>query len=103
MASRMLTQAGIDCALCSDAHDMMRKLQQGAAGLLLVEEVLTEETFVLLEDYIRQQPEWTDIPILILTYNGADSPVLKADLPRLGKVSLLAQPARQTAFNSEPK
>ena len=42
MASRMLTQAGIECALCSDAHDMMQKLQQGAAGLLLVEEVLTE-------------------------------------------------------------
>lgn len=103
MASRMLTQAGIDCALCSDAHDMMRKLQQGAAGLLLVEEVLTEETFVLLEDYIRQQPDWSDIPVLILTYHGADSPALKAELPRLGKVSLLERPVRTTAFISAAK
>lgn len=103
MASRMLTQAGIECALCSDAHDMMHKLQQGAAGLLLVEEVLTEETFALLEDYIQHQPDWSDIPILILTYHGADSPALKAELPRLGKVSLLERPVRTTAFLSAAK
>src|SRR5690606_4135763 len=103
IASRVLTQAGINCVLCLDAHDMMRKLQQGAAGLLLVEEVLTEEALALLEDYIRHQPDWSDIPVLILTYHGADSPTLKAELPRLGKVSLLERPVRTTAFISAVK
>src|SRR5690606_32965666 len=75
----------------------------GAAGLLLVEEVLTEEALALLEDYIRHQPDWSDIPVLILTYHGADSPTLKAELPRLGKVSLLERPVRTTAFISAAK
>lgn len=103
MASRVLAQAGIDCALCLNVHDMMHKLREGAAGLLLVEEVLSEETIALLEDHIRHQPNWSDIPILILTYHGADSPTLVDVLPRLGKVSLLERPVRTTAFVSAVK
>jgi len=103
MACKVLTESGIDCSVCTDEHDLLRQLEQGAAALLTVEEILSEETVELLEGFLRKQPEWSDLPILILTYHGADSPAIGEVIPRLGKVSLLERPVRTSAFTSAIK
>ncbi|HEU4709057.1 MAG TPA: EAL domain-containing protein, partial [Methylophilaceae bacterium] len=100
MASKVLTQADIDCVLCKDTDDLMRNLEAGAAAILLVEEVLSDITVARIEDYLSQQPDWSDLSIMILAFHGADSTHLKEILPRLGKVTLLERPVRTTAFIS---
>ena len=103
MASKVLSQAGIDCTLCEDTDDLLLKLAEGAGAILLVEEVLTVETVARLESYLTHQPDWSDLPILILTLHGADTPRLKQVLPRLGKVTPLERPVRTTTFVSAVK
>ena len=103
MASKVLGQAGIDCTLCANTDDLMHKLDEGAAAILAVEEVLTEDTVARLENYLNHQPDWSDIPILILTLHGADTPHLKQVLPKLGKVTPLERPVRTTTFVSAVK
>jgi|GEM_PF-5960182 len=103
MACKVLTQSGIDCTVCADEDDLLHQLEQGAAALLTVEEVLSEQTVDMLEGFLVKQPEWSDLPIMILTYHGADSPSLSEVLPRLGKVSLLERPVRTSAFTSAVK
>lgn len=103
MASKVLSHAGIDCSLCRDTEDLMQKLDEGAAAILAVEEVLTADTVTRLEDYLTHQPDWSDIPILILTFHGADTTHLKQVLPRLGKVTPLERPVRTTTFVSAAK
>jgi len=103
MASKVLGQAGIDCTLCANIDDLMDRLGEGAAAILAVEEVLTEDTVARIENYLTHQPDWSDIPILILTLHGADTPQLKQVLPRLGKVTPLERPVRTTTFVSAVK
>lgn len=100
MASKVLAQAGLDCTLCPNTDDLMHRLDEGAAAVLVVEEVLDEDTVARLEDYLTHQPDWSDIPILILTFHGADTPHIKQILPKLGKVTLLERPVRTTTFTS---
>jgi len=79
---------------------LMAELEQGAGVLLLAEEVLTQETLFLLEKYLTDQPNWSDLPILVLTFHGAHSPALNPWSQRLGKATLLERPVRTAALIS---
>lgn len=103
MASRVLAESNIRCTVCSDEIELMAHLEQGVAALLLVEEILSDDVVDLLEDYLLRQPEWSDLPILVLAFHGADSPHLKEILPRLGKVTLLERPVRTASLISSAK
>lgn len=100
VASRVLTDVHIDCTICKDGPDLLAELERGAGALLLAEEVLCQETFGLLEKYIHDQPNWSDLPILILTFHGAHSPALNQWNQRLGKATLLERPVRTAALVS---
>jgi diguanylate cyclase (GGDEF)-like protein/PAS domain S-box-containing protein len=93
-ASRVLLGTGIDCLVCADARQMMEELARGAGGLLLAEEVLVGETLQCLSDAVSAQPKWSDLPILVLTFNGADSPLVHRLLQQLGNIQLLERPVR---------
>ena len=49
---------------------------------------------------MARQPPWSDLPVLVLTYQGADSPEVSDALAMLGNVTLLERPVRVTALES---
>lgn len=100
VAHRVLADQDIDSAICKDGPTLLTELARGAGALLLAEEVLTPETLGLLEEYIQCQPNWSDLPILILTFHGAHSPSLNQWSQRLGKATLLERPVRTAALLS---
>lgn len=100
MACRVLKDAMIYCVVCEDIQSLMTELDRGAGALLLAEEVLTQAALELLADFIVTQPNWSDLPIMILTYPGANSNVLNQWTPRLGKTTLLERPVRIAALLS---
>lgn len=97
---RVLTDSHIQCGICADIHSLIMELKHGAGAVLVVEEVLTQEALMLLEKYIIEQPTWSDLPILILTLYGAQSPVLSPWVQRLGKATLLERPVRTAVLIS---
>ena len=100
IACRILKNAQIDCWICDDVGEMVEELSRGLGALLIAEEVLTTEALTLIENYFLHQPAWSDIPILILTYYGANSPILTQWMPRLGKTTLLERPVRTASLIS---
>ncbi len=97
-ACRVLLAAGIDCLVCTQATQMLEELAHGAGGLLLAEEVLVGDTLPRLSEAISAQPKWSDLPILILTLHGADSPLIRRLLQDLGNIQLIERPVRVAAL-----
>ena len=100
IASRVLRDADIHCMVCHDLTELINELERGAGALLLVEEVLTPEALLFLERYVETQPDWSDLSTLVLTYHGANSPLVSDWTERIGNVTLMERPVRTAALIS---
>jgi two-component system, sensor histidine kinase len=99
LVERTLRQAAIECAACRDLDHLLKELERGAAGILVAEEALPEHDR-RLASVIARQPSWSDLPVLLLTRMGADSPMAARAPETLGNVTLLERPVRVAALTS---
>ncbi|HET6329097.1 MAG TPA: ATP-binding protein [Planctomycetaceae bacterium] len=90
----ILARAQIASCICPDLPCVFEELEEGAGALLLAEEVLIDGQAVELANYLRNQPPWSDLPILFLTRQGAESAAVTQALDILGNVTLLERPTR---------
>jgi signal transduction histidine kinase len=100
-ASRVVfTEAGLACATCPDLEALCRQIEAGAGAAVLTEEALADDKSGCLAGVVRNQPTWSDFPLLLLTRGGADSLAALHALEELGNVTLLERPVRVTALVS---
>ena len=100
LAVRVLAARGIPSEPVRDAAELADRLAAGAGALLIVEEALGGAVLEALLRYLDAQPPWSDLPILLLTPRGADSPGSRDAFERLGNVMLLERPVRTMALVS---
>lgn len=100
LAGRVLATAYIRSVSCASMHEVLSALDQGAGTLIAMEETLTPGALRLLGDYVARQPHWSDIPILVITHQGANSPALQSVMQTLGNITLLERPVRTRALIS---
>ena len=93
----VLRQSGIPALACADSDRLLRALEDEAAAVLVTEEAVREIGGVL-RGAVAAQPAWSDLPILLLTVTGADSPTVMGAIETLGNVTLLERPIRVTAL-----
>jgi PAS domain S-box-containing protein len=67
----VLNQNGLAAEVCEDLSFL--KNQEEVGPLLIAEEALKPPFVKQLSDRIRQQPEWSDLPILVLTNGTRDN------------------------------
>ncbi|WP_245549318.1 hybrid sensor histidine kinase/response regulator [Noviherbaspirillum massiliense] len=72
----------------------MDELDKGAGAILAAEEALPVSASAPLTEFITAQPTWSDLPILLLTRSGGDTPWIKGAYEHLGNVTLLERPIR---------
>ena len=96
----LLNGAGIDTATFTTLDALVADLAQGAAAVLVSEEHLAGSQKAPLAAWLMRQPPWSDLPILILTRPGADSPDSAEAWRTLGNVTLLERPTRVTTLLS---
>src|SRR6185503_3374085 len=89
----VLWRAGVETELCDSVPVMASELQRGAAALMLPEESIGVASR-LLALVIAQQAPWSDLPVLVLTRQGADSADASLAVSALGNVTLLERPVR---------
>jgi signal transduction histidine kinase len=94
LTREILGRAQIASVICPNLACVIEELSQGAGALLLAEEVLIDRQAVELANYLRNQPPWSDLPILFLTRRGAESAAVTQALDILGNVTLLERPTR---------
>jgi two-component system, sensor histidine kinase len=96
----LLNGAGIEAETFSEIDRLLLALHEGAAAVLIAEEHLVGGAKMPLSKYLAQQPPWSDVPILILTRPGADSPESTEAWRTLGNVTLLERPTRVSTLLS---
>jgi PAS domain S-box-containing protein len=96
----ILAKAGIAAEICADVVGLCRELASGAGAVLLAEEAIADPARARLVELIEHQPTWSDLPLLVLTYQGADSPTALRAAEDLGNVTLLERPIRVAALIS---
>jgi len=84
---------------CADFEVLVNELERGAVAVLISEEALAVADDRLAA-FIAKQPPWSDLPVLLLTGQGADSVTVTRALQSLGNVTLLERPVRVSALVS---
>ncbi|HYE86002.1 MAG TPA: ATP-binding protein [Vicinamibacterales bacterium] len=100
ITAELLGGAGISTTLCRDVQGLVDELNDGAAAVMIAEEHLNAPPSGVLQEWLSRQPPWSDLPILILTRPGADSPEAAEAWRTLGNVTLLERPTRVTTLLS---
>ena len=91
-----LQRAGMDCDTCADMDDVCSRIEEGAAALIFTDEALPVGDVGKLRSLLAEQPQWSEIPIIILT--GLPSMEAKArsyyELGRRTNITLVDRPVR---------
>src|SRR5262245_34976742 len=90
----ILDRANVASDGCRDLEEVCRELESGAAAVLLTEETVSLNPNSCLLQWLRNQPSWSDLPVLILARPGAESDAVAQSMDRLGNVTVLERPMR---------
>lgn len=94
---KTLGENGIRCLVCENLASLTQEAERGAGAVILAEELL-RASITELVDTIARQPPWSDLPVILIAHQGADSPATRSAARRLGNVILLERPTRLTAL-----
>ncbi len=100
IAADLLTKHSLEPCICGDLHALVGGLAQGAGAVLLTEEALANDNRAPLAIWVAQQPQWSDLPFIVLA-NGGSAPrtaLASERLDDLGNVLLLQRPLHAEAM-----
>ena len=77
VSCQLLAAVGIRCEVCRDLEHLLAEMAEGAALLVLPEEVVLADAAATLQQAVRRQPAWSDLPVLVLARTGTQSPAVE--------------------------
>ena len=97
----VLKQGGIECVICRDCDMLLRELDHGAGAVLLASEAAAPAGRALSAYLARQEP-WSDLPVLLLTRQGAeqDREAIGRLAASIGNVFILERPVKIAALTN---
>lgn len=101
VSRQILASEGIQCEVCKGLKDLQAEMAAGAAVIVLPEEVVLADTAATLRQSLRLQPAWSDLPVIVLSRAGTQSPAADRALFTLGNVSLVERPSRVSTLVSQ--
>jgi signal transduction histidine kinase len=99
LLAKVLGEEGIAVCVCTSVMDACSEVLLGASAMLLAEEALIGSDMAAINTLLDLQPEWSDLPVLILVTGGKETMVSRerarerTDL-HLNNVTLLERPIR---------
>ena len=103
VAAGMLREAQIASVICPDVECLASELPNGVGFVLVTEEALLGRDLRRLCAWIDDQPEWSDLPFVLLTHKGGGlerNPEAGRLLDALGNVTFLERPFHPTTLVS---
>ncbi|HEY6049150.1 MAG TPA: ATP-binding protein [Sphingomicrobium sp.] len=103
VAADMLRESRIPSMICPDLDCLVRELPNGVGFVLVTEEALLGRPLSGLSRWINEQPEWSDLPFVLLTRKGGGlerNPEAGRLLDALGNVTFLERPFHPTTLVS---
>ena len=94
LTCKVLGEKGITCLSCASVGQLIREMEQGVGAVILAEEAFVREDVRPIIEAVHAQPPWSDLPIILITRQGADSPMIAEAVKSLGNAILLERPTR---------
>lgn len=76
ITQRALTQSGLEVYVCRSVERLLAETRRGAAALLLTDEFIESASPAQLSVLAEHQPEWSDLPFIVLARSGPPSPAV---------------------------
>jgi len=90
----LLTRADIASHAVAGVDELCREIDAGAGAVVLAQEAVGAAALSCLDDVLKHQPAWSDLPIIILTVShDALDPMLERLSP-IANVTFLERPVR---------
>jgi PAS domain S-box-containing protein len=106
IASAVLGEAGISAVIVADVDSLVDQLSTNAAFAVVTEEALHGSDLRRLSAWLMGQPEWSDLPVILLTPHGGSierNPAAARYLETLGNVTFIERPFHPTTLVSLAK
>ena len=103
IAAGVLAEARVESFSCRSLDMLIDELQAGAGFVVVGEEALLGSDLRALSSWIKNQPEWSDMPFILLTHRGGGlerNPEAGRFLSTLGNVTFLERPFHPTTLIS---
>lgn len=94
VAVAVLERSGIRALACDSEEDLIEEMDKGVGALLMSEEILSGSSRAALSDWLRDQPSWSDLPVLVSARPGVDARALGRAFELLSNVTILERPMR---------
>ena len=96
LATELLEQAGVRAVACTSFEALCDQIRDGVAAVLVTEEVMTGARVRELAALLREQPSWSDLPIIVFSFRVEEvASSLAHHLQELGNVSFVDRPVRR--------
>ena len=96
----LLGRNGIPVKGCRNDCDLADEVRRGVGAILVSEEVLADGVHAVLLSAVREQPRWSDLPVLLVTNSGPSTATIDEAMDTLGNVTLMERPLRVAALVS---
>jgi signal transduction histidine kinase/CheY-like chemotaxis protein len=106
ITARILSEAGLTAEICQNALEINSETLKNAGLFFVTGEALTPEATPNLIAALAEQPQWSDIPLVVLTSGGGDVPAnaeILEMLSKTGNVTLIERPVRLMTLMSAIK
>jgi two-component system, cell cycle sensor histidine kinase and response regulator CckA len=103
LLGEVISHAALQTEVSPDINALCRELRSGAAVAVIAEEALAGPAASQLNQFLAEQPSWSDLPIIVLLTSGAtlaSSRALLSQFSEHGNLTLLERPVRSVALLS---
>jgi signal transduction histidine kinase/CheY-like chemotaxis protein len=91
---RLLREENFEAAACIDAAELCREIRVGAGAVLVTDESLDEWDRERLLATVEQQPQWSDLPLLVFSSNDRATEALISELGVCANATIFERPIR---------
>jgi two-component system, sensor histidine kinase len=96
----LLERAGVACVVCADLPSLAAELSAGVGALMLTEAVLVRPEMPVLLAALRSQPEWSDVPVVMLIRANEIPQAALRILETMSNVTVLDRPVSTRSMTS---
>ena len=100
MAETVLRRAGLDAHSFLALDTLVQEIGRGAGAIVLAEEALADPAAAALTRTLAEQAPWSDLPVLVLARQGADSRAIGQAMAIQANVTVIERPVRMASFVS---
>jgi signal transduction histidine kinase len=97
---KVLRGAELESAVCRDLRALCSRMRDGVAAAVIAQEVIQNDLDACLARILSEQPEWSDVPIIVLTPPSGDVLPEVINLAAQHNVVLVQRPAQLATFVS---